>query len=468
MTIPWAIAATLALAGVASTAPDDPPATIVVRGERMRVWPVEDLIARGFDVQRIPRSENAAWVYLEAINAYVELPAALEPAFERAVKTAWPVDHEALGQYLDQPGNVVAIKALHKAAAMQRCQLPCFGDSSKSVIAVMLPNLSHLRFLSKLAVADGRRSEAKGRRAAAVDNYFTLMRMAGHIAQGTTLIEGLVGVAVWRFGDKALRDMVLRAPLSTGELGVIGRRLDEVAGGLPSVRRGLDGERVFGTSIVDELCAHPLRLLGALPGVFQAGSDGFALLDDGPVHPAQDDGWAQLELRIGRLILPDRAIKKHMLGYYDGVLDQAGRTPGPDMAFDEERYLREEVPRWDVVTRMMLPSLSRSVTLGYRAEADRALTRLAVALRTHMANHEGQPPGELADLHPPPPTGAIRDPFSGDPLIYRVEGDGWVAYSVGPNLIDDDGTTGARWDEKDIVCRYPPEPIDPTQDERSR
>ena len=36
------------------------------------------------------------------------------------------------------------------------------------------------------------------------------------------------------------------------------------------------------------------------------------------------------------------------------------------------------------------------------------------------------------------------------------------------NLIDDDGTTGARWDEKDIVCRYPPEPIDPTQDERSR
>ncbi|MCH8031190.1 MAG: hypothetical protein IIB09_05155 [Bacteroidetes bacterium] len=77
MTIPWAIAATLALAGVASTAPDDPPATIVVRGERMRVWPVEDLIARGFDVQRIPRSENAAWVYLDAINAYVELPAAL-------------------------------------------------------------------------------------------------------------------------------------------------------------------------------------------------------------------------------------------------------------------------------------------------------------------------------------------------------------------------------------------------------
>ena len=57
---------------------------------------------------------------------------------------------------------------------------------------------------------------------------------------------------------------------------------------------------------------------------------------------------------------------------------------------------------------------------------------------------------------------------SQDAQIYRVEGDGWVAYSVGPNLIDDGGATGARWDEKDIACRYPPEPIEPIQDGTDR
>jgi hypothetical protein len=468
MTTLWAIAVSLSLMGMASTAQDDAPDTIVVRGERMRVWPIDNLIARGFDLKRIPQSENAAWVYLEAINAYVELPGAVEPAFDHAVETGWPVDDDALRAYLDQPGNIEAIRALRQAAAMERCQLPYFGDATQSVIAVLLPNLSHMRFLAKLAVADGRRSESDGRHAAAVDHYFTLMRMAGHVSQGTTLIEGLVGVAIWRLGDRALRDMVLRAPLSADELRATARRLDESARVAPTVQRGLASERVFGMSIVDELCSRPLHLLRAAPGAFPSGSDGSDFFIGGPVNPAPDDGWGRLEMRIGKLILPDRAIKKHMLGFYDAVLDQAGRPPGADMAFDEERYLREEVPRWDVITRTMLPSLSRSVALGHRAEADHALTRLAVALRSHMADHGGTPPDTLAELEPLLPDDAGRDPFTGGPLIYRVEGEGWVVYSVGLNLADDDGVAGARWDEMDIVCRYPPDPIEAPEDGMNR
>lgn len=464
MTILQAIAITLSSAALASTAPDDAPDTIVVRGERMHVWPVENLIARGFDLKRIPRDENAAWVYIEAINAHEELPNALADELNAAAGDPWTEDRDTLIAYLQRPGNVAALEALEKAAAMKQCQLPYFGDSTQSLIAVLLPNLSHMRFLARLAVADGRRMVFAGDTASAADRYFAVMRMSAHVSQGTTLIEGLVALATWALANDALRDMVLHSPLSADELRAIARNLDQLQASAPSVRRGLASERVFGTAIVDELCARPFRLPRALAGSI-GGEPGDGVFVDGDVNPVPDDGWGRLEKRIGQLILPDRAIKKHMLGYYDTVLDAAGRPRSERVDIDEERYLRDKVPQWDVITRSMLPSLSRSVDLGHRAGADRALTRVALALRLHMTLHNGQPPESLDHLEPPLPEGAAIDPFTGESLIYRPGPPGWVVYSVSANLIDDGGVMTGRWDEQDIVCRYPPEPIEPAEED---
>ena len=110
---------------------------------------------------------------------------------------------------------------------------------------------------------------------------------------------------------------------------------------------------------------------------------------------------------------------------------------------------------------MFLPSLARATTLGVRIKAGLAMVRTMVAIRIHTLENHGEPPDSLYEIEGKLPEGAMIDPFSDELLQYRRTPEGWLLYSVGPNLIDDDGQTGKRWDELDIVRQYPPPPVKP-------
>ncbi len=440
--------------------------TIVLRGETFHVWPTENLRARGLDIQEIPRERNAAWGYIDAVNAYAEMPGELTEAFDYAMRTAWPAGQTALADYLKHPDNRRAVELVRTAVAMDRCQMPYFGDPSDSIIGVLLPNLSHFRFLSKMLVVDARRLEAEGNCPEAIKNLLAVMSMGEHIGQGHTLIEGLVGIAVWAVADRALVDMILRRPLSLSQLRMLQKELDRRAPRLPTAERGLHGERQFGPAIVDELISRPLRFftnLGAVIGATGDDLDGFFM----PVDPITipEDGWGRLEVRIGKLIFPDRAIKRHMLGYYDRIDDRIATGMYQDAweDFDDEKYIRENIPAWDVVSRVMLPSLSAVSRLGERSKVSLAATRAIIAIRTHTLKNENEPPSSLHELAEKLPTNAVVDPFSGDLLVYRRTAEGWVLYSVGPNFVDDGGREGDRWLDLDIVYQCPPDPIEPFQ-----
>jgi hypothetical protein len=348
---------------------------------------------------------------------------------------------------------------------MDRCQMPYFGDPENSIVGVLLPNLSHFRFLGKLMVVDGRRLEAQGAYDEATRNYLTAMSMGEHVAQGHTLIEGLVGIAVWAGADAATVDMALRRPLSAKQLRALGKELDRRASRLPTAERGLRGEREFGPAMVDELSSRPLRFFGNLSAL-TGPSDAWDILTPNPnTNPV--DGWGQLELRIGRLVFPDRAIKRHMLGYYDLVLDRAAGSAyeSANLVFDEEKYINEKIPAWDVVSRVLLPSLSRATLLGERSKANFEATRAVIAIRLHVLTHDNEPPEDLSELAESLPQGALIDPFSGDLLVYRRIGSDWILYSVGPNYVDDGGQEGERWEDLDIVWTYPPETAEPFEGE---
>jgi len=441
--------------------------TVELRGEKFRVWPTENLIARGLSIREVPREQNAAWTYIEAINSFEELPKELEDGFDYALRDAWPESCTPLADYLKLPGNQSAIERAHKAAAMDRCQMPYFGDPKDSIIGVLLPNLSHFRFLGKLMVVDGRRLEAEGNYAEAMRNYLTAMGMGEHVAQGHTLIEGLVGLAVWAAGNRATDDMVLRRPLSVKQLRTLEKELGRRVSRLPTAERGLRGEREFGPAMVDELSSRPLRLFGNLSALTGPSEAWDIMAPDPNSNPA--DGWGQLERRIGRMVFPDRAIKRHMLGFYDLVLDRAavGTHQSAQLEFDEEKYINEKIPAWDVVSRMLLPSLSRATLLGERNETRFAATRAIVAIRIHALTHDHEPPDDISKLAENLPDGALIDPFSGDLLLYRRMGIEWILYSVGPDYVDDGGQEGKRWEDLDMVWRYPPEPVEPFEDEKT-
>ncbi|MEX0610815.1 MAG: hypothetical protein WD229_01735 [Pirellulales bacterium] len=62
---------------------------------------------------------------------------------------------------------------------------------------------------------------------------------------------------------------------------------------------------------------------------------------------------------------------------------------------------------------------------------------------------QGEVPGDLSQLVPEYLPAVPEDPFSGKPLIYRVQAGGHILYSIGPNRKDDGGRPD--FDDGDIV-----------------
>jgi hypothetical protein len=87
-----------------------------------------------------------------------------------------------------------------------------------------------------------------------------------------------------------------------------------------------------------------------------------------------------------------------------------------------------------------------------RTEARGAVLRAGATLLAHKAQH-GAFPERLQQGLPQPP----RDPFSGQPLGYRREGEGFVVYSVGPRG-DYDGRQTAAGAEEQVRLWYPAPP----------
>jgi hypothetical protein len=75
-------------------------------------------------------------------------------------------------------------------------------------------------------------------------------------------------------------------------------------------------------------------------------------------------------------------------------------------------------------------------------------TRAGMACRIHKGR-TGQYPESLEALVPGLLNEVPVDPFTGRPLIYRRDGDGFVVYSLGSNMKDDGGRS--TWEITQVV-----------------
>jgi hypothetical protein len=95
-----------------------------------------------------------------------------------------------------------------------------------------------------------------------------------------------------------------------------------------------------------------------------------------------------------------------------------------------------------------------SVLTGFRAKLLRHTARLrtasvALAAESYRNSHDGRWPQKLVDLTPAFLRELPLDPYNAEPLRYRLHDDSIVIYSVGPDLVDDNG----RIDDPDIWLR---------------
>ena len=91
------------------------------------------------------------------------------------------------------------------------------------------------------------------------------------------------------------------------------------------------------------------------------------------------------------------------------------------------------------VAGYMLPGLVGEAAREATCLARVRLGLIAVALEQFRAMHENHYPSTLAELAPATLPAIPADPFDGQPLRYRTKANGFLLYSIGPDLKDDSG-----------------------------
>lgn len=155
-------------------------------------------------------------------------------------------------------------------------------------------------------------------------------------------------------------------------------------------------------------------------------------------------------LRAGRLSLDGPFWKHEAVAYIESMqsLIEVSRQPPPANLAAASAFR----PR-GFTTRTALPSLARAVASDAATLARlRAAQAAAGAARYRLAH--GHPPEHLADLTPALDT---VDPFTGRPLLYRVQADGFRIYSTGEDGRDDGGKVeGPQAIDLGVVVRWAP------------
>lgn len=139
-----------------------------------------------------------------------------------------------------------------------------------------------------------------------------------------------------------------------------------------------------------------------------------------------------------------------MIGRIEDLVRQPYYEARPALRALEEEISNLPVTR--VGSRSQLPPLCRISEEQAAHEARLGLIQIGLALEQYY----GQTGSLPATLNPIDSSlgGALPvDPFTGKPYVYKPSGDGFLLYSVGPNLTDDNGRPATGAPDKDIVWR---------------
>lgn len=299
--------------------------------------------------------------------------------------------------------------------------------------AMELGPVPELLTAARLLGASAWLAAREGREEAAAADLLAAARIGGFLRGGPVLIDWLVGIAIDALTVGMAAGVLAELPTGAfeakawGALAVVWTSHRD--GMRPALASVLDGERVLAGSWVFERMA----------GNSQAFAD-FWKSVAGPSGNLDRSSLLALSLYAhpwSPLLHADHAAYLRFMR--DLRREVAGGGSGKGLA--------AQVPQSAFFTRLSAPALDNLARRADEVAAQLQLGCLGLSLERWRAEH-GSYPEVLTALRLP--LHETADPFRGHPLGYRVEGDGVLVYSVGPDGKDDGGNSQQR---RDIVWR---------------
>ncbi len=391
--------------------------------------------------------QDNAWPYYERAMALVvtdpnlnDIPAYQNPTYAEHREFAGLTEEaqRTITRWIE--ANQAAWEQFVLAGSKPHCVISYsyFENKAKDtyLMNIRLPDLSALRQLAQTGIWLSRLRMMQGRTGEAAEACLAVARSGRHWQHTATLSEQLTGIGLSQWAHQELRSILHHQKSSAVELARLQR---EWAALYPQSypRISLEGQR---------LC-----FLDTVQHVFTEGGPG-----GGHLIPEQAAGisvaggargeeaqtlWKGLAfIHAGR----DQTVAKarEIFDLQDKFLRMSPyERRGVAATRADLTFLRQKQPRYALV-RLLAVALDHPADLMFRAKALHEATLAILALQRYRLE-KGSYPATLDELKQSGYLDALpADPYSNGPLTYKVTGDGFTLYSVGPDFADSGGTPG--------------------------
>lgn len=392
----------------------------------------------------IPEKDNAAPLYNAAVKALQDVPFEGESVGGVTVTSSNLFDQlgQAAVAFLKAPDDVKAAQNFETLVRDPRVTEFISGIERASALPgyrqdvdytkgpeIRLPYISDNLRVSQILAALALQQTRQGDTAAAWRTIEISFRFADTLRDEPLIISQLVRKSQQSIAIKAMKDAAAMSAPSEDVSQTLQKHLSLIDGEMAATL-ALNGDRIL---FSEWACSQSPASLGRFMRKwsekvpFPYSSDLTSVVFGPLLQPWDNAAF----LKICRIIITggDKAIREN----------------------HSSSYLRS-IPGLFALTKWVIPSVQVGglMTELTRVESSALVSRLGLAAINYMKEH-GAFPRDLQAL------GAqdLVDPSSGQPLVYRPEPDGFLLYSLGPDLTDDGGR---EYDHKkrkgDIVWRY--------------
>jgi hypothetical protein len=322
-------------------------------------------------------------------------------------------------------------------------------DWSPGLISALLPSTQKCREIASALVCRAMLRVSEGNKDEAWQDLLACHRLGRLTARGATLVELLVGIAIEGVASKGDVEFIEHSKLKSKQFLVC---LGDLRGlpQIPAFVHCIDsGERFMTLDLMMLTARHGTAFLQSR----------LESLSSAKTQLRQEYGFR--DRLFERSINWDPGLRTVNL-WFDryvealNIEDASTRRSTVEALKEEVMALRRHVEATallektfmdaenrgerfgEIMVGMMLPGYEKRQASADRIEQVQRNLHLAFALAAYHSDH-GRYPAKLDELAPKYLETIPDDLFSGKPLIYRLEDDGYLLYSVGPNGVDDDG-----------------------------
>ena len=380
----------------------------------------------------VPDSQNAALIYKRAFDS-LEFSREEEESFHILDSQRTPQQNLWIEAALVK--NQKALDLARRAALMPRCVFP-LDYQTDNPTALLFPYYSEMRELARLLVARAKSKAKNGESEAALSEVRAVFGMAHHLSNEPVLIGFLVAQAIDSIANQGLAQVLESVPMTSLQATQFKDSLPKTNWNRAFIRC-LTGERaweIFAYKAIGRPGDTTLAEINALSGDMEE-SDG----------QGNRFSWIYYPL----ILLWHPVLKLDEVQNLRLWRKQLDAAANPHSAFSQfnhsfERDI-ENLPRYAVLTRLLMPVFSQVSNNRDRAEVRRRQREIALALAVFRTRN-GQYPPQLLGAAKLWGKSLPLDPYAKKPFVYRPDksGKGFTLYSVGINRTNDAGQNGTN------------------------